>query len=505
MSTYEPVIGLEVHVQLKTESKIFCACSTEFGREPNENTCPVCLGLPGSLPVLNERALELAIKVGLALNCQVSPRIKFDRKNYFYPDLPKAYQISQYDMPVSSKGYLMVVGAGFKPAPTPPHPSLSPSEGERAKVRGRRIGITRAHLEEDAGKLLHEGIKDGSWVDYNRAGVALLEIVSEPDLRSPEEAFQYLVSLKAILQYLGVSDCDMEKGSLRCDANVSVRTRGDAPFGTKVEIKNMNSFKAVQKALAYEIKRQSEALESGEKIIQETRLWNESKGETLSMRSKEYAHDYRYFPEPDLVPFSVTNTRIDEIKKSLPELPQVRLERFQKQYGLSEYDAYVLVSEKSLADYFEASASEKVSPKMLSNWIQSELLALLNLKKVLIQESPVKPKDLAELIRLIENNTISGKMAKDVLPEMFEGGKSAEAIVREKGLVQVTDTRLLEEIAERVIQANPKVADEVKSGKAQAIGFLVGQVMKETQGKANPRMINEILSKKLALSTRGKA
>ncbi|MBI1977423.1 MAG: Asp-tRNA(Asn)/Glu-tRNA(Gln) amidotransferase subunit GatB, partial [Candidatus Omnitrophica bacterium] len=415
------------------------------------------------------------------LNCQISPRIKFDRKNYFYPDLPKAYQISQYDMPVSSKGHLTV--------------KLKEDGGRMVE---KTIGITRAHLEEDAGKLLHEGVRDGSWVDYNRAGVPLLEIVSEPDLRSPDEAYQYLVSLKAILQYLGVSDCDMEKGSLRCDANVSVRKRGEAKFGIKVEIKNMNSFRAVQKALAYEIERQSEAVESSEKIVQETRLWNESKGETLSMRSKEYAHDYRYFPEPDLVPFSVPASHIEDVRKHLPELPQARLNRFEKTYGLSVYDSYVLVSEKSLADYFERCASEQVSTKLISNWIQSELLALLNAKKISIEESPVTPKNLAGLIRLIEQNTISGKIAKDVLPEMFESGKSAEAIVKEKGLVQVTDTKLLEEIADRVIQANPKVVNEVKSGKPQAIGFLVGQVMKETQGKANPKLINEILLKKLA-------
>jgi aspartyl-tRNA(Asn)/glutamyl-tRNA(Gln) amidotransferase subunit B len=480
ITAYEPVIGLEVHVQLKTKSKIFCACSTEFGREPNENTCPVCLGLPGSLPVLNERALELAIRVGLALNCQVSPVIKFDRKNYFYPDLPKAYQISQYDKPVSLKGYLLIE---FK---------------QNSEIIKKRIGITRAHLEEDAGKLLHEGIRDGSWVDYNRAGVPLLEIVSEPDLRSPEAAFQYLVSLKAILQYLDVSDCNMEEGSLRCDANISVRKKGESKFGTKVEIKNMNSFRAVQKALAYEIKRQIAQNEHGDRIIQETRLWNESKGETFSMRSKEYAHDYRYFPEPDLVPFSVSKERIAEYKKSLPELPQARAERFRKEYGLSEYDAYILVSEKPLGDYFEACVREKVSPKLVSNWIQTELLGELNARKSGLENSKVSPKMLAGLIRLIENNTISGKMAKDILPMMLDTGKSAEEIVKEKNLVQMTDTEFLEASVERVIQANPKVVADFKSGKAQALGFLVGQIMRETQGKANPALVNEILRKKLA-------
>ena len=478
---YEPVIGLEVHVQLKTESKIFCSCSTEFGSEPNSNTCPVCLGLPGSLPVLNQKVLELGMKVGLALEGTISNKIKFDRKNYFYPDLPKAYQISQFDMPVSSKGHLVIE-----------------VEEEKGKFTAKKIGITRAHLEEDAGKLLHEGVRDGSWVDYNRAGVPLLEIVSEPDLRSPDEAFQYLTSLKSILQYLEVSDCNMEQGSLRCDANVSVRKKGDPKFGMKVEIKNMNSFRAVQKAVSYEIKRQIEALEAGARITQETRLWNEGKGQTFSMRSKEHAHDYRYFPEPDLVPFTVSAKQIEEIKKALPELPQARIRRFKKQFELSGYDAFVLVSDKPLGDYFEACVNEKVSAKLASNWIQSELLGELNARKLSLSESKVDAKKLAGLIRLIENNTISGKIGKDVLPEMLATGKSADDIVKEKGLVQVTDTKLLEEIADRVIAANPKPADEVRSGKAQAIGFLVGQVMKESKGKANPKLINEILSKKLS-------
>ncbi len=486
---YDPVIGLEVHVQLKTASKIFCACSTQFGTEPNQNTCPVCLGLPGSLPVLNEKVLELGIKVGLALGCQISSRIKFDRKNYFYPDLPKAYQISQYDMPVASKGNLTI--------------EVKQDNNEFIQ---RKIGITRAHLEEDAGKLLHEGVRDGSWVDYNRGGVPLLEIVSEPDLRSPEEAFQYLVSLKAILQYLDVSDCNMEEGSLRCDANVSIRKKGETKFGTKVEIKNMNSFRAVQKALVYEIKRQTEAVENGEKIIQETRLWNESKGQTFSMRSKEQAHDYRYFPEPDLVPFTVSTVRIEELRKSLPELPKARMERFHKEYGLSEYDAYVLVSDKDLSKWFEDCVGEGVNPKLVSNWIQSELLALINFKKYSIENLPhLTPKRLAGLIRLIENGTINGKIGKEILPEMLEADKSAEEIVKEKGLVQVTDTKLLEEIADRVIKSNQKTVDEIRSGKPQAVGFLVGQVMKETKGKANPKLINEILEKKLAPLSHGKA
>lgn len=478
--SYESVIGLEVHVQLGTRSKLFCACSTEFGAEPNRNTCPVCLGWPGSLPVLNEEALKLAIKVGLALHCEISKRLKFDRKNYFYPDLPKAYQISQYDQPVNKKGWLMIevpTGTG--------------------RFQKKKIGITRAHLEEDAGKLLHEGIREGSLVDYNRAGIPLLEIVSEPDLRSPEEAYEYLVSLKAILQYLDVSDCNMEEGKLRCDANVSVRPKGDTRLGVKTEIKNLNSFKAVQKAIAYEINRQIELIEGGERIVQETRLWHEERAQTFGMRSKEEAHDYRYFPEPDLVPFTIASTTIEDIRKTLPELPDERAERLVRDYGLSEYDAYVLVAEKALADYYEACVKEKVNPKLVSNWIQSELLGLLNEKKLSVAQSPVRPQALAELIRLIEDQTISGKIAKDVLPLMFETGKGARVIVEEKGWRQVTDTKLIEAVVEKVVAAHPRVVEDVRSGKKQAVGFLVGQVMKETQGKANPKLVNEVLLKKL--------
>jgi len=477
---YEPVIGLEVHVQLATESKLFCTASTTFGAEPNRNTSPVSLGLPGSLPVLNQKALELAIKVGIAIHSDVAERLKFDRKHYFYPDLPKAYQISQYDMPVNKGGWLDI--------------EIKDDQGE---ITTRRIGITRAHLEEDAGKLLHEGIKDGSLVDYNRAGIPLLEIVSEPDLRSPEEAYEYLTALKVILQYLEVSDCNMEEGSLRCDANISVREKGATAFGTKAEIKNLNSFRAVQKALQYEINRQIGLVKNGERVIQETRLWNETKGQTFSMRSKEEAHDYRYFPEPDLVPFTISREMVEEIKATLPELPADREARFIKTCGLSPYDAYVLVQDKALGDYFEVCLQEKVSAKLTSNWIQSELLALLNQKKLSIQDCPVKAKDFAELIALIEQETISGKIAKDVLPMMFESGKSAKTIVEEKGLVQVTDTKLIEEVADRVIAANPKVAEDFRNGKKQALGFLVGQMMKETKGKANPKMANEILTKKI--------
>ena len=477
---YEPVIGLEVHVQLGTKSKLFCSCSTEFGSEPNTNTCPVCLGWPGSLPVLNEEALRFGIKIGLGLGCTVSRRLKFDRKNYFYPDLPKAYQISQYDMPVNSGGSLEIE-----------------MKGQDGKVVSKKIGITRAHLEEDAGKLLHEGIVDGSLVDYNRAGVPLLEIVSEPDIRSPEEAYEYLNALKAILQYLEVSECNMEKGELRCDANVSVRKTGDAKFGTRAEIKNLNSFKAVQKAIQYEIERHIKINEEGGKIVQETRLWSEEKGMTFTMRSKEEAHDYRYFPEPDLVPFTISAETIEAVRKTLPELPAERAKRFAGDFGLSEYDAYVLVGQKELAAYFEKCVAQKVSAKLASNWIQSELLALLKVSKQGIEDSPVNAEALAGLLKLIENNTISGKIAKDVLPLMFESGKSAETIVKEKGLVQVTDTKLIEEAADKVIMANPKSVEDFKGGKQAALGFLVGQLMKLTQGKANPKLANEILVKKL--------
>lgn len=478
---YEPVIGLEVHVQLGTKSKIFCACAVEFGAEPNKNTCPVCLGWPGSLPVLNRKALEYGMKIGLALNCEINERLKFDRKNYFYPDLPKAYQISQFDQPVNGKG---VIEVEFKDA--------------KGQVQKKKIGVTRAHLEEDAGKLLHEGIKDGSLVDYNRAGTPLLEIVSEPDIRSSEEAYAYLTALKAIVQYLGVSDCDMEKGQLRCDANVSIRPTGQEKFGTKAEVKNLNSFRAVAKAIDYEIQRQAKILDEGGKVNQETRLWNDDKGTTSLMRSKEEAHDYRYFPEPDLVPFTISRQAVEELRKTLPELPVQRVERFVK-LGLSEYDSFVLVADKNLANYFEECCKEKVSAKLASNWIQSELLAILKAEKKDITESPVSAKNLAGLIALIDNNTISGKIAKDVLPEMFATGKSADAIVKEKGLVQVTDTKVIEEAADKVIAANEKSVADFKAGKQQALGFLVGQLMKATQGKANPKLANEILMKKLTV------
>lgn len=475
LEKYESVIGLEVHVQLQTESKLFCACPTGFGAEANSHTCPVCLGLPGSLPVLNEKALEYAIKVGLALNCHVAERLKFDRKNYFYPDLPKAYQISQYDMPVSYKGSLPI----------------------ETKQGTKNVGITRAHLEEDAGKLLHEGIVEGSLVDYNRCGIPLIEIVSEPDLRSPEEAYEYLTTIKALLEYLEVSDCSMEKGSLRCDANVSVRLKGMEKMGTKAEIKNLNSFKAVAKALQYEIERQVEVLEGGGRVVQETRLWNDQKGLTSSMRSKEEAHDYRYFPEPDLVPFTISREKVERARKTLPELPQARQSRFVIDYKLSPYDAHVLVSDKKLAHYFEDCVRAGADPKKASNWLTSELLGLLNARKETIETCKVTAKHLAGLIQLIESSTISGKIAKEVLPLMVESGKTAEEIVKEKGMVQVTDTKFLEEVAQKILQENPKSVSDYKAGKMQALGFLVGQLMRETKGKANPVLANQILEKKL--------
>lgn len=518
---YESVIGLEVHVQLATKSKLFCACATEFGSEPNQNTCPVCLGWPGSLPVLNREALRLAVKVGIALDCEIAERWKFDRKNYFYPDLPKAYQISQYDQPVNRKGYLEVEmrachsrARGNPEAGSPlkarGDDSEPPRGDDQEKMVHKRIGITRAHLEEDAGKLLHEGIKEGSLVDYNRAGIPLLEIVSEPDLGSSEEAHAYLTSLKALLQYLEVSDCDMEKGQLRCDANVSLRKKGESKLGTKVEIKNMNSFRAVQKALEFEIARQGECLASGERIVQETRLWNEAKGETFSMRSKEEAHDYRYFPEPDLVPFTISRDEVQKIRQTLPELPATREKRFVTAYGLSAYDASVLVQEKRLADFFEAvckpgdvegrssGGMELKKFKTAASWVLNDFMGELNARKLTLEASPIGPSEVRGLIQLIEQNLISGKIAKEVLPLMFESRKSAEAIVKEKGLVQVTDTKQIEEIVERVVAAHPKSVSDFRAGRRQALGFLVGQVMKESGGRANPKLVNEILEKKLS-------
>jgi len=478
---YEVVIGLEVHVQLKTNSKLFCGCSTKFGSPPNTQTCPVCLGLPGVLPVLNKKAIELAVRAALALNCEIEEYSKFDRKNYFYPDLPKNYQISQYDKPFSKNGYIDIVVNNEK----------------------RRIRIKRVHLEEDAGKLVHISASgqiataEGSLVDLNRTGIPLLEIVSEPDISSPLEAYEYLLALKSILQYIGVSDCDMEKGTLRCDANISVKLKGENKLGEKVEIKNLNSFKNVQKALEYESIRQIDALKNGEKLVQETRLWDANENITYSMRTKEEAHDYRYFPEPDLVPLRLTKEMVEEIKKSLVELPQVREERFVKEYNLPEYDAKVLTSSKDIADYFEKCVSLYNKPKSISNFVMVELLGLLNANNMEILESPIKPESLVKLIKLIDEGVISSKIAKVVFEEMFYTKKDPELIVKEKGLVQITDEKTITQMVEKVIKDNPKIVEEYKGGKEKVLGNLVGQVMKMSNGKANPQIVNKILREKI--------
>lgn len=475
---YEIVIGLEVHSELKTKSKIFCGCSTEFGAEQNTNVCPVCLGLPGVLPVVNEKVIEFAIKAGLALNCEILPFSKFDRKNYYYPDLPKNFQTSQYDLPIAVNGYLDIEVNG----------------------KQKRIGITRIHMEEDAGKLVHAGsiaTSDYSLVDYNRTGVPLIEIVSEPDIRSPEEAKAYLEKLKAILQYIDVSDCKMEEGSLRCDANISLRPRGSDKFGTKTEIKNLNSFKMVQKGLEYEAARHEEILEDGGKIIQETRSWDDTKGVTVSLRSKEQAHDYRYFPEPDLVPIVIDPAKIEEIKKSLPELPDARRSRLMGDYGLSSYDAGVITSSRPMADYFDETIKLGVDAKTAANWIMGELSKHLNNANIEIDKCPVTPEKLAALIRLIDKGTISNKIAKTVFEEIWSTGKDAEVIVKEKGMIQISDASEIISIVEKVIADNPQSVADYRAGKEKAIGFLVGQIMKQTKGRANPEMVNKLLRERL--------
>ncbi|OFW37784.1 MAG: aspartyl/glutamyl-tRNA amidotransferase subunit B [Acidobacteria bacterium RIFCSPLOWO2_12_FULL_60_22] len=476
---YEPVIGLEVHVQLLTRSKIFCGCSTRFGDPPNTNTCPVCLGLPGPLPVLNREAVAKAVKAALALNCRINRVSRFARKNYFYPDLPKGYQISQFDQPLAEHGWI----------------TIRPAEGVT-----KRIGITRLHLEEDAGKSIHDGYRDSAektYVDLNRSGVPLSEIVSEPDLRSSEEAYDYLTRLKQILLYLGVSDCNMEEGSLRCDANVSVRPRGQQEFGVKTEVKNLNSFRYLQRALDYEIGRQVQVIESGGRIEQETRLWNVQLGRTMSMRSKEYAHDYRYFPEPDLLPLVVSEAWQEEIRRTIPELPEAKRGRFVEQYRLSEYDAEVLTATQELAGYYEQVAAKGSDPKLAANWVMSELLGALNAAGKGITESPVSPEALAGLLALIQDATVSGKMAKTVFERMFTTAVSARQVVEELGLRQITDDEEIRGIVRQVVAANPKQLEQFRSGKTNLFGYFVGQVMKATGGQANPQKVNELLKEEL--------
>ncbi|VAX35521.1 Aspartyl-tRNA(Asn) amidotransferase subunit B @ Glutamyl-tRNA(Gln) amidotransferase subunit B [hydrothermal vent metagenome] len=471
---YETVIGLEVHLQLSTNTKIFCGCANSFGKEPNTLTCPVCLGFPGALPVVNKKTLEYAIRIGLALNCKINPFVKFDRKNYFYPDCPKAYQISQFDFPICHTGYIMI-----------------PMEGEEEK----RIRINRAHLEEDAGKLIHDTKTNSSLVDYNRTGTPLLEIVTEADMRSPQEAYDYLQTLKLNLQYLNVSDCDMEKGSLRCDANVSIRPYGQEEFGTKAELKNMNSFKAIKAGLEYEVIRQQQIIDSGGNVVQETRLWDEAKQMTATMRSKEEAHDYRYFPEPDLVPFVMDDSVIEEGQKSLPELPHTKFERFIKEYSLSAYDAQIIIQNVSLADFFEACAKDYKETKKICNWLNGALLQELNARKLDILNISLKSKDFVDLIEKVEEGVVSNLIGKDVLKFMIDTGKTAEDIIKEKSLAQVSDDGELEKIVQEIISENEKVANQIREGKESAIGFMVGQAMRKTQGKANPKKIGELVKK----------
>ena len=476
---YEAVIGLEIHSELKTNTKIFCGCATTFGAEQNTHVCPVCLGLPGVLPVINRRVVEFAIKAGIALNCTINKFSKFDRKNYYYPDLPKNFQTSQYDLPIAEHGYVDI-------------------ETEKGK---KRIRITRIHMEEDAGKLVHSGttIKDSaaSNVDYNRTGVPLIEIVSEPDMSTPQEARAYMEKIKSILEYIDVSNCRMEEGNLRADLNVSLRPAGTDTLGTKAEMKNINSFKAVEDALTYEIERQEEVLEDGGRIVQETRTWDPNRGITLSMRTKETAQDYRYMPEPDLVPIITTDEEIEAYRKGLPELPDARQERLEKEFGLSSYDAGIITSSRDMAEYFDNVVAEGADAKLAANWIMGDLSKNLNQEGKEIKDSPVDAKRLGKMIQLIEKGTISSKIGKEVFKLMWESEDDPEKIIKDKGLVQITDTKELEGIVESVIAANPKPVADYQSGNKKAIGALVGQIMKQTKGKANPQLVNQLLAQKL--------
>ncbi|WP_421657502.1 Asp-tRNA(Asn)/Glu-tRNA(Gln) amidotransferase subunit GatB [Leptothermofonsia sp. ETS-13] len=484
---YEAVIGLETHVQLKTNTKIFCNCATTFGGTPNTQVCPVCMGMPGVLPVLNQKVLEYAVKAGLALNCEIAPYSKFDRKQYFYPDLPKDYQISQYDLPIAQHGWLEIE-------------LVNKETGEATR---KRIGITRLHMEEDAGKLVHGGSdrlagSTYSLVDFNRTGVPLAEIVSEPDMRSGQEAAEYAQELRRILRYLGVSDGNMQEGSLRCDVNISVRPVGQKEFGTKVEIKNMNSFNAIQRAIEYEIERQIEAISAGERIIQETRLWEENSQRTVSMRSKEGSSDYRYFPEPDLGPIEVSQEQLAAWKAELPELPYQKRQRYESELGLSAYDARVLTDDRAMAEYFEATVAAGAPAKLAANWLMGDISAYLNSNSdVSINTLPLKPSDLAELTNLIESGTISNKIAKDILPELLEQGGSPKAIVEAKGLIQISDTSVIEAAIAEVLAAHPKELEQYRNGKTKMLGFFVGQVMKKTGGRADPKLTNQLLAQKL--------
>jgi aspartyl-tRNA(Asn)/glutamyl-tRNA(Gln) amidotransferase subunit B len=486
---WETIIGLEVHAQLSTESKIFCGCSTRFGSEPNANTCPVCLGLPGALPVLNRRVVELGARAALALGLHINGRSVFARKNYFYPDLPKGYQISQYDQPFSANGTLEIMTADRDEA------------GHTHEWHPMTINITRLHLEEDAGKNVHEGLPDVdrySYIDLNRAGVPLAEIVTEPDFRSSWEAYDYVNHVRRALQWVGASDADMEKGNLRCEANVSVRRKGDTVFGTKVELKNLNSVRFMQKAIEFEVDRHINTLESGGRLVQETRLWDERLNETRAMRSKEEAHDYRYFPEPDLPPLVVVNDFIEEVRASLPELPGPRAKRFTEQYGLSYVDASQLTADRFLADYYEAAVEASGgNARAAANWIRSELLRELEYAGLTADKSPLSAAELGALVRTIDEGKISGKQGKDVLVEMFTTGKSASAIIEERGLVQVSDTAEIDRVIDEVMTASPNQLQQYRSGKEGLFGFFVGQVMKASKGKANPKVVNERLKEKL--------
>ncbi|MEX2261283.1 MAG: Asp-tRNA(Asn)/Glu-tRNA(Gln) amidotransferase subunit GatB [Bryobacteraceae bacterium] len=478
IARYEPVIGLEVHVQLATASKIFCGCPTSFGAPPNTNVCPVCMGLPGALPVLNRGAVDLAIRAALALNCTVRPFSRFARKNYFYPDLPKGYQISQYDLPLAERGFVEIA-----------------QEGEV-----KRLGVTRVHMEDDAGKSIHDGFKDSgrySYVDLNRCGTPLIEIVSEPDMRSSDEAYAYLTELKQVLQFIEVSTCDMEKGHLRCDANVSVRLKGAAQFGAKAEVKNLNSFRFVKMALDYEIARQVAVIESGGRVMQETRLYNVESGETAGMRSKEEAHDYRYFPEPDLVPLRIGERWLQSVRSQMPELPAARRARFVESYGLREYDAQTLTLTRDLSDYYEKAAVASDDPRGAANWVMGDLMGALKAEGREISDSPVKPEQLGELVALIRKGDISGKLAKEIFPKMFSTGEPASVIMEKEGLKQISDTGALEKIVDDALAANPKQVEQYRSGKTAVLGFLVGQAMKASRGQANPAAVSELLRNKL--------